>query len=249
MLTQILEIFSILLLVIVATVFAQSRILGGEEITVDKAPYIVQLRHSKDGFFCGGALITSRHVVTAAHCLEGYALADITVVAGATSLTDEGVQSQVEDGFMPAEYDVDTIDMDVAVLKLTSELRGRAIRPIALCSEPLEPGNLLQISGWGRVTEQGEISKNLRTVRVPLLPRAECVLRYKRLGENLTNSMMCAYDDNKDACTSDSGGPAVFAGELCGIVSWSLGCGHRQAPGIYTDINEVKWFIEQVIES
>ncbi|XP_011295411.2 trypsin alpha-3-like [Musca domestica] len=243
------EICSILLLSIVATISAQSRILGGEEITVDKAPYVVQLHHKRDGFFCGGALVAPRYVVTAAHCLEGYQLTDIRVVAGATSLGDEGVQSRVEDGFMPAEYDVDTVDMDVAVLKLAEELRGGVVKTIGLCSELLEPGNLLQISGWGRVTENGDLSKNLRTVRVPLLPREECVLRYKRLGENLTKSMMCAFTENKDACTSDSGGPAVFGAELCGIVSWSFGCGHRQAPGIYTDINEVKWFIEQVMES
>ena len=48
-------------------------------------------------------------------------------------------------------------------------------------------------------------------------------------------------EEGKDACKGDGGGPLVCqdqtgAWNLVGIVSWGIGCGKRDVPGIYTKV-------------
>lgn len=66
--------------------------------------------------------------------------------------------------------------------------------------------------------------------------------------------MLCAgVLGSKDACTYDSGGPIVYIGEnaveLCGIISFGISCASPKFPGVYTDVNYVRPFIEQTIKS
>lgn len=48
----------------------KTRIVGGNVTSVYEFPWIVSM--SKQGtFYCAGSLITRKHVLTAAHCMEG----------------------------------------------------------------------------------------------------------------------------------------------------------------------------------
>lgn len=50
-------------------------------------------------------------------------------------------------------------------------------------------------------------------------------------------SMICAGQAAKDSCSGDSGGPMVVnegRWTQVGIVSWGIGCGKGQYPGVYT---------------
>jgi len=61
--------------------------------------------------------------------------------------------------------------------------------------------------------------------------------------------MFCAgVLGKKDACTFDSGGPLVYKNQVCGIVSFGIGCASKRYYGVYTDIMYVKPFIEQSIK-
>lgn len=65
--------------------------------------------------------------------------------------------------------------------------------------------------------------------------------------------MLCAGDtrsggnqDLHDACQGDSGGPLVCMINkhmtLVGIISWGIGCGQKDVPGIYTKVtNYLDW--------
>ena len=46
------------------------RIVGGKESVPNKYPFAAVLTTKSGGHFCGGTLITRRHVVTAAHCFQ-----------------------------------------------------------------------------------------------------------------------------------------------------------------------------------
>ena len=48
-----------------------SLILGGEETVPGEWPWAVILQFTDDDMRCGGVLISSRHVLTAAHCVVG----------------------------------------------------------------------------------------------------------------------------------------------------------------------------------
>lgn len=47
--------------------FTSNRIIGGNEIEIDEAPYTVSLQLMRS-HYCGGALISETYVLTAAHC-------------------------------------------------------------------------------------------------------------------------------------------------------------------------------------
>jgi len=62
--------------------------------------------------------------------------------------------------------------------------------------------------------------------------------------------MFCASVlGKKDACTYDSGGPLVYEKQVCGIVSFGIGCASRRYPGVYTDVHYVKPFIVKGIKA
>lgn len=48
----------------------ESKIVGGDNASPGQFPYQVSLRKNKS-HFCGGSIIDSRTILTAAHCVEG----------------------------------------------------------------------------------------------------------------------------------------------------------------------------------
>lgn len=47
------------------------RIVGGQLAEPKEWPWMVALLRDRDLHYCGGALITDLHVLTAAHCVQG----------------------------------------------------------------------------------------------------------------------------------------------------------------------------------
>lgn len=56
----------------------------------------------------------------------------------------------------------------------------------------------MKVSGWGRVKTEGGASKYLREAALRVMPFEQCTKT--SFGDHLTESMMCAYGDDKDAC-------------------------------------------------
>ena len=52
--------------------FVQSRIIGGAETVPNEYPWIARLSHARfdQEHLCGGAVVSDRHVLTAAHCTD-----------------------------------------------------------------------------------------------------------------------------------------------------------------------------------
>lgn len=226
----------------------QTRIVGGTPTNINRVPYLVQLLDNGK-FFCGGTLVSARFVVTAAHCVKGMKPGRLTIVAGATTLSQPGVRSRVNKIILPKGFNMRTMTLDVAVLKLRSPITGRGIRPIGLCQKGWKPGSVVQVSGWGLKNENSrQVSNQLQTVKVKVIARAKCAEQYRGRSP-LTNSMFCAsIPGRKDACLGDSGGPALINGQFCGIVSWGIGCARKAFPGVYTNVLTVRKFIRRAMQ-
>ncbi|XP_061388553.1 trypsin-3-like [Musca vetustissima] len=223
--------FSITFVLVVACISrvkSQGRVVNGAQTHISNLPYLVQLRIlDGDRLFCGGALITYSHVVSAAHCVREEIADQMVAVAEATSIYEEGVKRRIISYLIHPEYrNVTASAYDIGVYKLESPMMGEMIRPVALCSRKMRTGDRVQVSGWGRYYEKSKPSTYVRTINVPVVDREVCKRNYLQLyGSNrITESMFCAAELGvKDACQGDSGGPAVFRRELCGIVSWVQG--------------------------
>lgn len=46
------------------------RIVGGENIAIEKVPYQISLRENGE-HFCGGSIVSQTQIITAAHCVLG----------------------------------------------------------------------------------------------------------------------------------------------------------------------------------
>lgn len=225
------------------------KIVGGQQTTIGEVPYLLNLRRSGQ-FICGSSLVTQRCVLTAAHCVKNVPAADLTVHAGASRLSEMGVLRQVEQHFVSPFYSTSTLDMDVAILKLTEPLSGPNITTIALCNKQPATDEFVRISGWGITNEyNNQPPDQVRTTFVRTVAKSDCMQAY--LGKALlTSTMFCAtVPGERDSCSGDSGGPVVYDGRVCGIVSWGFGCARKEYPGVYTNVasRRVNAFVKQLL--
>ncbi|XP_017048683.1 seminase-like [Drosophila ficusphila] len=224
------------------------RVIGGYVTTNEKlGGYLMSLRYEKK-FICGGTLLHDLIVLTAAHCFRNRPKTNEWIAAGGISkLSEVGIEREFRDIFRSAEFRENDTHMDVALVRLKSPMRGKGIGKLSLCSTNLKPGLELVVSGWGMTNVNVSGANNLlHSAVVPFIDKERCRTAYHPSSLILTDSMLCAGSlGKKDACTFDSGGPLVYKKQVCGIVSFGIGCASVRYPGVYTDINYVKPFIEK----
>jgi trypsin len=247
-------------------------IVGGTDANISQVPYQVALVKAGDtnlhGLFCGGTVSEDgKHVITAAHCVFDNAVTAsgqpilpgaLAVVTGADTLTNATPQpnrvSVTAVSFDP-RYDPATFSYDAALLTLATTLPAGSRLPAIMSNASLEAapaGTSLKVSGWGD-TGTGSYPPKLKRASVPLKDDSTCDGAY---GSYEGPLMVCAGDDDHDACFGDSGGPlisqttvlGITTTELAGIVSFGgATCADETHPGVYTQAPEPSTtaFLEQ----
>ncbi|XP_051260251.1 transmembrane protease serine 3 [Dicentrarchus labrax] len=234
-----------------------TRIVGGNISKPGQFPWQVSLHFSSE-HLCGGSIVTSRWILTAAHCVYGFADPSMwTVHVGLTEQQVHGAQSlAVEQIIYHARYRPKGLDYDIALMKLASSLNFNGfVEPICLPNhgEEFEAGTMCWISGWGATESEGETSLALRSATVPLLSTKTC--NQPEVYQGLISSwMICAgyLEGGTDSCQGDSGGPLACEDssvwKLVGATSWGIGCAMKNKPGVYTRITQSLSWIRQQME-
>ncbi|MEW5957775.1 MAG: serine protease [Chloroflexota bacterium] len=246
------------------------QIVGGGPADPGEYPWMVaivdtNISNPLDGQFCGGSLIDSEWVLTAAHCVINYGIVvapgSIQVVLGIDQLSDGptsgliGQRIGVTQVIPHPSYNAATSDFDIALLHLTSPaLLGPTVETIGVIGPAdgtlVLPGTLATVTGWGATSEGGAGSNQLLEVDLPIVSNSTCNAPSSYNGD-ITDNMLCAgyAAGGQDSCQGDSGGPLIVpdgqGGFLqAGVVSWGYGCAQPNLYGVYTRVSQFKGWID-----
>lgn len=207
---------------------------------------------SPDGqAFCTGSLVAKRLVITASHCLDGYAESALYVAFGTKAKAGSYVfeRLRVARAFAKHErYDTFAMDEEEASLPpndiglvALSEDAPVGYTPIKVLNttDALRVGETLTLAGYGLTHFAFGSSGVLRKVDVKITVLASNVKEIHFGGVR-----------GKSACMGDSGGPAfvVRGGKLALVGVTSRGSSTCSGEGIYTDARYFKsWITERAL--
>ncbi|XP_030640922.1 chymotrypsin-like elastase family member 2A [Chanos chanos] len=241
-----------------------TRVVGGEDARAHSWPWQVSLQYRSGSSYyhtCGGTLISSEWVLTAAHCIGSSRT--YRVYLGKHSLDTANEAGSI--AIAPAKiivhenWDSYRIRNDIALIKLQTPVTlSDSISPACLPpSGSILPNNFpCYVTGWGRLWTNGPIADNLQQVMLPVVDYATCS-RSDWWGSYVTTSMVCAGGDGVvSSCNGDSGGPlncqsSDGSWDVAGIVSFgsSMGCNYPKKPSVFTRVSDYISWINNVMVS
>lgn len=241
--------------------YSTGRIVGGVEAPNGQWPWMAAIflhGPKRTEFWCGGSLIGSKYILTAAHCTRDsrqkpFAARQFTVRLGDIDLSTDAEPS---DPVTFAVKEVRTHERfsrigfynDIAILVLDKPVRkSKYVIPVCLPRAgrmpPKErlPGRRATVVGWGTTYYGGKESTSQRQAELPIWRNEDCDRSYF---QPINENFICAgySDGGVDACQGDSGGPLMMRYDShwvqLGVVSFGNKCGEPGYPGVYTRVTE-----------
>lgn len=249
------------------------KVLNGDDAGLTEFPWMALLsyRESDDTahFKCGGTIISSRYILTAAHCLEersrllGVRVGEYDIYKKTdcfAGVCNDPVQDLiVEEVIVHPKYQSRDISNDIGLLRVTPiRFNEKNIKPICLPRRKnLElKGDYAEVTGWG-VTKQftSKRSDILQRALLPVVNKTACKEIYANNSEvTIDDTKICAGGgtEKTNACNGDSGGPIQQQGHFSdgvryiqyGIVSFGIeGC---DLPEVFT---KVAYYMDWILEN
>ncbi|CAL8335901.1 unnamed protein product [Boreogadus saida] len=222
----------------------EAEIIGGKKVKAHYSlPHMALLINTIEQPCCGGALLSSRWVLTAAHC-SNISTVRLGVDNIQNSLTDKSVQvRKVSRHYPHCAFNKITHIHDLQLLMLDQEVNPTdTVKFLPLPYEMPEPqeGTKCMVAGWGAVNTSNLImTDDLMSANVTVIKRETCNSpTYYNSDPVITANMVCAgtvgeNETEQDACRGDSGGPLMCNGVQVGITAFGRGCAKRNKPGVY----------------
>ncbi|XP_066975657.1 LOW QUALITY PROTEIN: serine protease filzig-like [Macrobrachium rosenbergii] len=223
---------------------------------------VLKRENADNLYVCGATLIDDRHVLTAAHCVDGLHPSILNIRLGEWDVSGQTefykhVEMRASGVYIHPDFYAGNLNNDIAVIRMEHPVdfsTNPHITPVCLPEKFAEfTYQRCHATGWGKDAfgSDGKFSQVLKEIEVPIIDDQQCqqMLRNTRLGAAFTlhEGNFCAGGENgKDTCKGDGGGPLVCSTtggmQLAGLVSWGIGCGSPGVPGVYVKVsNYVDW--------
>ncbi|KAJ2077485.1 hypothetical protein H4R24_005103 [Coemansia sp. RSA 988] len=241
------------------------RIVGGNEVKNNDYGFAVRLNidAGEDSYLCGGTLISSSLVVTAAHCMVDadtntpYEAKQVNVCYGANSVVSQSCTTARNLTVHP-QYNAKYLSSDIALIQIA---RLSDATTASIYTGELKEGDKITTMGWGKTASNSDtLPTTLMSVEVKVGSKSKC-----NEGMPTYNSPngpeICsdnALTPGKDSCQGDSGSPAVISdgGEpkLVGLTSsgvdlvnpGAVDCATKNGLAFYTHVAYYLDFIAEV---
>ncbi|CAH2045742.1 unnamed protein product, partial [Iphiclides podalirius] len=216
-----------------------NRIIGGVAPTLYEFPWLALISHRVGRslkFNCGGTVISSMYVLTAAHCIKGHEIAGVRIgdydISKKIDCYGVGVYRECESKYQdiaviraiahPDYVRIPVVLNDIGLLRLKKPVDFKPRNAAAVCLPVFQnlremdiTGERGTVAGWG-VTESQSRSNILLKVSVPIYSHDTCKAYYERNrkpGSKPSNRLLktfCAGELGRDSCSGDSGGPLML---------------------------------------
>lgn len=204
------------------TELTNSRIAGGHLASEGDWGWQVGINYI-DNVICGGALLNSLWVVTAAHCIKEDSR-NMDVFIGYTNRLEPNswsVKKKVVEVFKHDQYNKPRrFQHDIALIKLDSPVTLSYSEPyrIVPACVPEAKYKFEDTSGWvtgfGEEYTGGQMQNRLRQAQIPIKSNKFCQNRFG-ISNIDPEIQVCAGEEGlgKDACWGDAGGPLSAKGD------------------------------------
>lgn len=244
-----------------------TRVVGGKEAAPYLYPWLVGLTNRyRNEPFCTGSIISSRAVLTAAHCLSGRTFGDVQILSKLHDIRQfSGDRHDIQRWYIYPEYrfnesfHLNDIAILIADRPFAADIQ-RCCLPSTFSTSYPRPSTTSVVGGWGQIMGHPDAptSPVLQHVVMPIVDH-----RNKRCRSSLidSNRQICAgYDRlSVDTCSGDSGSPLLVVERdgpnqghfvAAGIVSYgNVQCDASISSGIYTRVSFYVPWIQSILTS
>ncbi|XP_070504178.1 chymotrypsin-like [Chironomus tepperi] len=216
--------------VVTSQLFLATRaIYDGRRVKISEIPYIVLVKNSE--IFCSGALISNRHILTAAHCLRKSETVTVTIGS------DNYFKNKEENPYvmviksnktwMHEKFTLPSAVYDIGVIELPTNVSfSKAVRHIKVSTKKNVENDINDLevitTGFGYPENSAGASNVLLYARSKLISLKECKKFKKYFVEDLNQDHICMSSIRGQPCDGDSGSPVISTKtrELIGIISY-----------------------------
>ncbi|XP_045487620.1 chymotrypsin-2-like [Pieris rapae] len=242
-----------------------SRLAGGSP--ADYTPWIAMLSYGdvNSKFQCGASILTKRHLLTAAHCVNAaYVNGSLTrsyMATVGTNIRDgSGQNYSIIGNYTHPNYTMYQVKNDLGILLTNTSITfSLLVNQVTLNFNTVGDGVYVIIYGYGSSGVKNPLSTELEELEMLTVNSSYCLEETQRVAKEklgfsppfvYPEAEICAFKGfGKGTCKGDSGSPLVCADnyQQVGVTSWGIPCA-LGAPDIFSRLSSYKEWILSVLD-